>query len=87
MPAQVPEFILTLLNKKIIARDVLEFRFTKPAGFVFKAGQFLQFKIPTESGLVLRSYSIASAPEDEYIEICLRFCRMEKRRFFCRRLK
>lgn len=72
MAAPVPEFILTLLQKTIIARDVLEFRFTKPAGFIFKAGQFLQFKVPTETGMVLRSYSIASAPKDDYIEICLK---------------
>lgn len=72
MVAPVPEYTLTLIKKTIIARDVVEFRFAKPAGFTFKAGQFLQFKIPTETGVVLRSYSIASAPEDEYIEICLK---------------
>ncbi len=72
MTAPVPEYTLTLVKKTVIARDVLEFRFTKPAGFVFKAGQFLQFHIPVETGMVLRSYSIASAPKDDYIEICLK---------------
>lgn len=64
---------IALLSKKIIAKDVLELQFTKPADFSFIAGQFVQFKIPRENNLVLlRAYSIFSIPSDDNLEFCVK---------------
>lgn len=65
-------FVTKVISKEIIAKDVIEFRVTKPAGFVFTSGQFVQWQIPSSDGLVLRSYSISSVPEDPYLEFCIK---------------
>jgi ferredoxin-NADP reductase len=40
-----------LTSKKEIAVDVLQLRFEKPINFSFKAGQFVQFQIPTPNSV------------------------------------
>ncbi len=72
MTASAPLFSLTLTHKAVIARDVIEMRFAKPPNLVFRAGQFLQFHIPTETGVLLRSYSIASPSAESYIDLCVK---------------
>jgi ferredoxin-NADP reductase len=71
MPEQVFHTI-RLLTKKTIARDVIELRFTKPEGFLFAPGQFVQCRIPDGDKQVLRSYSISSTPDKEYLELCVK---------------
>ncbi|MBI2989579.1 MAG: FAD-dependent oxidoreductase [Candidatus Magasanikbacteria bacterium] len=66
------ESVLSLLEKKTIAKDLLELRFTRPSDFSFRAGQFLQFFIPKEDKNILRSYSISSTPQDPYLEFCVK---------------
>lgn len=66
-------FTVRLLKKQIIAQNIWELQFEKPAGFLFKAGQFVQFKIPSSEGVVLRSYSISSAPTANYLEFCIKY--------------
>ena len=61
-----------LILKKYIARDLLELKFQKPTHFKFKAGQFVQFLISHDDQHVLRSYSISSIFEDEYLEFCVK---------------
>ncbi len=64
----VPSHVITCLEKKTIARDVVELRFTKPTGFSFGPGQFVLFDVPlleNTSDVQTRAYSIASAPEEE----------------------
>ncbi len=61
-----------LVSKKEIAKDVIELRFTKPLDFSFKAGQFVQFQIPTANSPVLRSYSLSSNPSDPDLELCIK---------------
>ncbi len=54
-------------SKTLIARDVYEMRFTKPEGFVFKAGQFILFDVPlvdAPTDLQTRALSIASTPDE-----------------------
>ena len=65
-------FIATLSKKKEIADHMFELTFTKPEGFEYEAGQFVQFYIPQEEKPALRSYSIASAPTDDYLELCIK---------------
>ncbi len=66
------QFSLILQQKKSLARDIIELRFTKPAGFTFIPGQFIQFMVPTPDGLIPRSYSIASTPDDANLVIVLK---------------
>lgn len=72
MPEQ--KFLTTnLLEKKNIAQHVWELRFEKPADFMFKAGQFVQFHIPNGESGTLRSYSISSTPSKNYLEFCVKY--------------
>jgi ferredoxin-NADP reductase len=45
---------------------------TRPDGFAYRAGQFVQFTVPTEGGDVLRSYSISSHPGEDTLEFCIK---------------
>jgi ferredoxin-NADP reductase len=67
-----PTYQVKLLHKVLIAREMLELRFEKPAGFTFTAGQFVQFFIPHGMESVLRSYSISSHPQEDYLEFCVK---------------
>ena len=71
MPAQ-QFYPVKLISKQTIARDILELRFERPGGFIFLGGQFVQFQIPEGEKFVLRSYSISSSPEKEYLEFCVK---------------
>ncbi len=66
------EYTGVLTERHFVTSDVLIFRVSRPAGFEFKAGQFVQFKIPTSTEPVWRSYSIASAPNADYLEFCIK---------------
>ncbi len=63
---------IALLDKKKIAKDTLEFKFTKPVDFTFTAGQFVQFRIKQGDKIALRSYSLASIPNDDHLEFCIK---------------
>lgn len=67
----VPSFHVRCLRNDLIARGVYEFAFEKPAGFTFKAGQFVLFDVALKndpSNIQTRAFSIASAPhEDELL--------------------
>ena len=65
-------FLITLLGKNIIAPNILELRFSKPANFSFSPGQFVQFQIPDGEKNVLRSFSLSSAPHHDYLEFCIK---------------
>ncbi len=54
-------------SKRLLARGVYEFRFTKPAGFTFQPGQFILFNVPLADNpddIQTRAFSIASAPAE-----------------------
>lgn len=63
---------MNFISRKSIAEDMFELRFTKPQDFHFIAGQFIQLQIPEGDSFVLRSYSLSSTPDDEYIELCVK---------------
>lgn len=61
-------FVITCLHKELIAPSVYEIRFEKPAGFLFKAGQFALFDVPLVENIndiQPRAYSIASTPSEQ----------------------
>lgn len=66
----VPTYTITCTRNDRIARDVYELAFEKPAGFTFKAGQFVLLEIPlieNPSDLQPRAFSLASAPSEHEI--------------------
>lgn len=73
---EIQKFYLNLAKKEVLARDLLALFFERPKDFSFRAGQFVQFHIPLpkDTGLpfVLRSYSIASPPDDPSLEFCVK---------------
>ena len=69
----MPNFSLKLQEKTQIANQILELRFTQSADLKFSPGQFVQFCLPTaENKIAVRSYSLASLPNDPYLEFCVK---------------
>jgi ferredoxin-NADP reductase len=63
----VPTHTVACTGKRLIAKDVYEVTFVKPAGFAFKAGQFVLWDVPlvdAPADIQPRAYSIASAPSE-----------------------
>lgn len=65
-------FSLKLEKKIALTADILELHFSRPAGFTFLSGQFVQFEITDKDKMVLRSYSISSTSNDENLEFCVK---------------
>ncbi len=62
-----PAYTVACTQKKIVAPNVYELRFTKPDGLTFKAGQFLLFDVPLADkpeDIQPRALSIASSPDE-----------------------
>lgn len=66
------EYSVTLLQKEQLTADVWSLRFTRPEGFEYKAGQFVQFLVPDEEKPVWRAYSLCSIPSDAHLEFCVK---------------
>jgi ferredoxin-NADP reductase len=53
--------------------DIRTFRFARPVGFEFRAGQFLSVRVAVEGNSAVRCYTISSAPEASgYLEISVK---------------
>lgn len=63
---------VTVIKITPIANEVLEVTLTRPAGFEYLAGQFIQVCVPGETGEILRSYSLSSAPHQTKLELCVK---------------
>lgn len=66
---------LELIERREIAKDTYEFIFKKPAGFNFKAGQYLEWMLPHEkpdSRGIRRYFTIASAPTEAEVRLAMR---------------
>ncbi len=61
-----------IIEHYLLTPDVIQFRTEIPTGFVYAAGQFVQFLVPAEDKEVARSYSISSKPSDPYLEFCVK---------------
>jgi ferredoxin-NADP reductase len=66
--AKWPIYSLPLKSRSEVAEGTLEFRFAKPEGMTFKAGQFMDFTLidppETDDEGNTRGFSINSAPDD-----------------------
>jgi len=66
--AKWPRYSLQLKTRSEVAERTLEFRFDKPAGMAFKAGQFMDLTLidppETDAEGNTRGFSINSAPDD-----------------------
>jgi len=59
-------------DKLVVASDTVAVRFKRPAGYVFRAGQYAVVRATTnEDKQLLRQYSFSSAPQDEMVELLI----------------
>ena len=74
--AASPDFMCKLKDRKEVAEGTMAFRFEKPSGWTFKAGQYLDMTLldpsETDSEGNMRSFSIASAPHEETLMVATR---------------
>ena len=72
----LPGFICKLKDRNEVAEGTMAFRFEKPSGWTFKAGQYLDMTLldppETDSEGNVRSFSIASAPHEETLMVATR---------------
>jgi ferredoxin-NADP reductase len=65
-----------LLSRHEVAERIMAFRFEKPSGWTFKAGQFVDMTLlaPSETDAEgnTRSFSIASAPQEDTLMVATR---------------
>lgn len=69
------KLFLKLLLIQGIAKQTYEYTFEKPAGFNYKAGQYLEWMLPhskADSRGIRRYFTIASAPEEESLRLALK---------------
>ena len=71
-----PIFMAKLKSRQEVAEGTMAFHFEKPAGWTFKAGQFIDITLlePSETDTEgnTRGFSIASAPQEETIMVATR---------------
>ncbi len=72
----MPIATVTLIEREEVAEGTMAFHFTKPEGFVYKAGQFADFTLinPPENDAEgsTRGFSLASAPYEQDLQIATR---------------
>jgi ferredoxin-NADP reductase len=65
----------TLLGRTEVAEGTMAFQFERPNHFVFKAGQYIDLTLASQSGLpngLTHTFSIASSPSDEELVVTTR---------------
>ena len=71
-----PVFETPLVGRELVAERTMSFRFTKPRGWSYRAGQFVDITLldppETDAEGNLRGFSISSAPREEVITITTR---------------
>jgi ferredoxin-NADP reductase len=72
----MPLFTTRLLGSQEVARGTLAFRFERPDGFAFKAGQAINLALvdppETDAKGNSRTFSVASAPGEESVQVATR---------------
>ena len=69
------KLFLTLEAKHKVAKGTYEFVFKKPYGFVFEAGQYLEWMLPhmpADSKGVRRYFTIASSPTESQVAVAMK---------------
>lgn len=76
MSTEAPSFVSELKDRKQVAEQTIAFRFSKPDGWTFKAGQFIDMTLlnPSETDAEgnTRGFSIASGPHDDTLMVTTR---------------
>lgn len=71
-----PIFMTKLKDRKEVAERTMAFQFEKPAGWTFRAGQFIDITLPnppeTDAEGNTRGFSIASAPQEDVLMVTTR---------------
>src|ERR1039457_3815312 len=74
--AASPGFMCKLKDRKEVAEGTMAFRFEKPPGWAFKAGQYLDMTLidPSRTDSIgnVRSFSIVSAPHEKTLMVATR---------------
>lgn len=65
-------FETRLIDTSLCGTGTATYRFEKPAGFTFDAGQFTMLEVECETGPVRKPFTIASAPQDPWLEFTTR---------------
>ncbi len=68
----IQTFQSKILGIKDLNDSVKILRFSVPGNFNFKPGQYVSLSVPFEGKKLRRPYSIASSPEENYIETCVK---------------
>lgn len=63
---------IALIDRVGCGADVVMMRFERPEGFDFVAGQWMRLTLGTAEGDVTATFTIASAPGDDWLEIATR---------------
>ena len=75
-PAVQHDFLVRLGDRQEIAERTMAFRLEKPTDFVFKPGQFIEITLlnppETDSEGDSRAFSIASAPQEDFLLVATR---------------
>ncbi len=83
----MPIFKLKLIEQRNVANNTIEFRFEKPEGFNFVAGQYGGLTIinpkETDKGGNTRRFSFLSAPQDNYLAFTTRVQNSAYKRMMC----
>jgi len=71
-----PIFMTALTARKEVAERTMAFQFEKPSGWTFKAGQFIDITLTdppeTDAEGNTRGFSIASAPQEDFLMVATR---------------
>lgn len=71
-----PIFMTALTARKDVAEHTMAFQFEKPKDWTFKAGQFIDITLPdppeTDAEGNTRGFSIASAPQEDFLMVATR---------------
>jgi len=62
----------TLLEKIPRCADTMSFRFSRPPGYTFEAGQFFRVTIPSPEGPLTHTFSHANSPTEDHVELTTR---------------
>lgn len=65
-------FKSTLLEKIPRSSDTTSYRFSRPAGYTFKAGQWYTITIPSPDGPLDHHFSHADSPTEDHVELTTR---------------
>jgi len=60
------------LQRDQCGSDIVTFRFERPSGYTFRAGQWFTLRIQTAEGPGTHTFSHSSAPDDGYLELTTR---------------